>query len=138
EQFSEHPLARAITAAAQSRNLRLPDPESFNSIPGGGVRARFLNQDRDLLAASPNYVFSQALPLADADRAALEQLQSIGHTLVLLYDLTAGSLLGVLALQDLPRADAADALRQLHSQRIQTGVLTGDNESAAKAALNAL
>jgi len=70
EKFSEHPLGRALVRAADERGIAVTDPESFEALPGEGVRARALG--RDVLLGRPDRLAGAGLrePL---DRALASQ-----------------------------------------------------------------
>lgn len=145
EQFSTHPLAQAIVARAQADKLTLAEPDSFSSIPGGGVRAEV--GGRTYALGSLAFMRSSGVdtvPLAPA----IARLQDQGATLVLLAELNAsanappasstGRPLGLLALRDQLRPDAADTLLRLHDAGFRIGVLSGDAAPAVRGALHDL
>lgn len=123
EQFSEHPLGKAIVADARRRGLTLPTVEDFQALAGRGVQARLA--DADISVLSPHaYSGGELRPLAE--------LQATGATAVILTRNDAP--LAVLGLHDEVRHDAADAVRSLSALTSRPPVLiTGDNASAAAA-----
>jgi Cu+-exporting ATPase len=129
EQFSEHPLARAVTDAAKARGLVPPDPEGFTNEPGLGVIAEV--GGRKLL------VGSAALLRAHGD-ASEEQVAASapGSTHVFVaQQAPAGGIdrLGLIAVSDQVKEDSARAIRHLHRIGLRTVLLTGDNRAAAEA-----
>ncbi|QIZ33972.1 heavy metal translocating P-type ATPase [Saccharopolyspora sp. ASAGF58] len=116
EHLSEHPLARAIVAAAHEKEIAIPHTEDFHATPGHGVSATV--DGRAVEVTSPR----------DSDFAA--DLEAAGHTAVLVT--VDGAPAGVLGIADRLRPDAAEAVREL---RELTGsepvLLTGDNKRAA-------
>ncbi|MFI0214378.1 heavy metal translocating P-type ATPase [Streptomyces lydicus] len=128
EHPSEHPLARALVAAARARGLRLPAAEEFTASPGTGVRATV--DGARIAVGSPARLLPAGGP-ADARAGALvAELEESGHTAVLV--LRDGVPAGVLGLADRLRPGAAATLASL---RALTGraptLLTGDNPRAA-------
>ncbi|WP_310715776.1 heavy metal translocating P-type ATPase [Streptomyces lydicus] len=128
EHPSEHPLARALVAAARARGLRLPAAEEFTASPGTGVRATV--DGARIAVGSPARLLPAGGP-ADARTGALvAELEESGHTAVLV--LRDGVPAGVLGLADRLRPGAAATLASL---RALTGhaptLLTGDNPRAA-------
>jgi Cu+-exporting ATPase len=124
ERYSEHPLAEAVRAAAQVRQLSLAAPENFEAIPGQGVRARV---DGTLIAVGNRRLIPAASSLVAADK-----LETQGKTP--LFVARDGKLIGALAAADAPRPEvpaALDAVRQMGVRHIE--LLTGDNERAAAA-----
>ncbi len=127
---SEHPIAQAIVEAAKERGLDVPEPDAFRAIPGKGVRAQV--DGRELVVGSHRIVQEHGnghreKPLPDD---ALS-LQHDGKTTI--FVLEQGQLLGVIAVADLPREQAAAtiaALRKLGIKRI--AMLTGDYKPVAE------
>ncbi|GAA2773156.1 heavy metal translocating P-type ATPase [Saccharopolyspora taberi] len=111
ENLSEHPLARAIVAAAKERGLDVPAAEGFRATPGHGVSAQVSGK------------------LVEVTRPDSEP-EAEGHTVVVVV--VDGVHAGALSISDRLRPDAAEAVRAL---RELTGtepvLLTGDNERAA-------
>ncbi|MGV9414446.1 heavy metal translocating P-type ATPase [Nocardia sp. NPDC003693] len=124
EHPSEHPLAAAIVRAARARDITLPAAVDFAARPGRGVSARI--DDRHIEVGSP-------ATLDDSDPAAktVARLQDRGLTAVVVT--RDGTPVGVLALSDETRPEAAAAVRAI---RTVTGhdpvLLTGDNHPAAQ------
>jgi heavy metal translocating P-type ATPase len=129
EHPSEHPVARAVVAAARERALPVEHCDDFASAPGRGVSATVTGHT--VQVGSP-----ALLPQHDAQRtedevrATLERLENAGHTVVVV--LVDGSVAGVLALADRLRDEAAPTVRALREVTGGTPVLlTGDNQRAA-------
>ena len=126
EKHSEHPLAKAVTAAA--KDLPLTEVTGFESLPGNGLRA-FL-EGKELLGGSLKYLAGRGL-VAEADARRADALAEQGKT-PLLFALD-GKLAGLIAVADPIRQDSAQAIRELRNMGIQTVMLTGDNERTAQA-----
>ncbi|WP_405593641.1 heavy metal translocating P-type ATPase [Streptomyces sp. NBC_01092] len=125
EHPSEHPLARAVVAAASERRLDLPAARDFTSAPGVGVRA--VVRGRTVQVGAP----SRLLADPEAAGAVLAgELEESGRTAVLVV--VDGSPAGVLGIADRLRPDAAATVSAL---TVLTGtaptLLTGDNPRAA-------
>jgi len=127
EAGSEHPLARAVVEEALNRNLALSEVEGFKAVAGQGVQARL--GDAKLLVGSPAFLKAQAVDLA-AENERIDELEARGLTVIGVA--REGVLLGLLALGDALRPDAADTVRRLHALGIRTSLITGDNEQAAR------
>ena len=125
EQGSTHPLAAAIVAAANERQLALPSASQQMTLAGSGIAAQVEGAQVELL--SPGRVEA----LSAAQRAQILQQEEQGQTLVAI--LRDGKPLGALALRDNLRADARDALAELKRMGIESLMLTGDNPRAAAA-----
>jgi Cu+-exporting ATPase len=114
---SEHPLARAITLAAEDRGLTWPVATDFIASRGQGVAARV-----------DGAIVEVGRP---GDTQEAEALRAQGATVAEVR--RDGEVLGWLGLTDAPRAESAAVIAQLHQTGIQTLMLTGDHERAAQA-----
>jgi Cu+-exporting ATPase len=134
ERGSEHPLARAIVDGAEARGLDLGEPESFENVPGHGVRATV---DGDEVLVGNRKLLRDAgidpSPAADA----MERLEREGKTAMLVARVPAGAddgeLLGVVADADTVKPSAKDAVSQLRERGVDVMMITGDNERTARA-----
>ena len=122
EQGSSHPLAKAILVEAETRGLTIPLARDGAAIPGNAVVA--VSDGRHVEVGSPRYAADRNVDLGDF-RETLERLEREGKTVaVALVD---GTLLGLIALRDEPRADAAAGIAALRAQGLKAVMLTGDN-----------
>ena len=127
EASSEHPLAQAVVKAAFDRSAVPPDVTSFEAVPGKGVVARTTRGE--VLVGSPAFLASRGIDLARAsDR--IRTLEEAGRTVIAVG--RDGHALGLLALGDALRPDAAEAVGTLRKAGLRTVLLTGDNERAAQ------
>jgi heavy metal translocating P-type ATPase len=126
EAGSEHPLARAVVEEAFKRGIALSDVQGFEAVAGKGVRARL--GDKKITIGSPDFVASETVNLV-ARNERIKELEGRGLTVIVAA--REGKLLGLLALGDALRPDAAEAVRRLHDLGIGTSLITGDNEQAA-------
>lgn len=126
ERNSEHPLAKAVTAAAEG--LSLSDVTGFEALPGNGLHARM--DGKELLGGSLKYLASRGLVSESVTRQA-NVLAEQGKT-PLLFALD-GKLCGMIAVADPIKQDSAQAINELRNMGIRTVMLTGDNERTAKA-----
>jgi Cd2+/Zn2+-exporting ATPase len=132
ERGSEHPLARAIVAAAEARGLTPADPKGFTALTGAGARAEL--DGRTWYVGSPALFRERGQGLGTVERAVFESrvlaLQQAGKTVVLVGD--EERVHGLIALQDTLRSDAARLIGVLHGMGIRTVMLTGDNPGTAE------
>jgi P-type E1-E2 ATPase len=129
---SEHPLAGAILAAARAKGLAPSEPERFESIPGQGVHA--VVEGHDLWVG--NRPFAETHGFADLGDGLLGHHEAAGKTpLIAAMD---GKPLAILALADVPRAAAADAIRELHEMGLRTILVSGDTRRTAEAVARTL
>ena len=114
ESSSEHPLARAIVAAARERGLALPPVSDFSATPGFGVRAKVGGREV-VVGRAP-----------DTDRPAAVP----GATVVCV--IADGQLVGTLALEDTIKATTPAALAELRRLGFKIIMVTGDRTAAAR------
>ena len=126
EKNSEHPLAKAVTKAAEGLELR--EVQEFEALPGHGLRARL--EGKELLGGSLQYLSSKGL-VGESVAAQANALAEEGET-PLLFSLD-GKLCGLIAVADSIKPDSARAIRELRNMGIRTVMLTGDNERTAGA-----
>ena len=125
---SNHPLAMAVLRRAEADKITALPSREAKAIIGKGVEA--IVGDAKAWVASPKFAMDAgALDGLGLRRAT--QLEDEGKTVVVVY--RERQALGLIALRDEPRADAADAVRQLRSMGITPVVLTGDNPRTAAA-----
>lgn len=121
EQFSEHPIGRAIVAEAASRVIAVPEATGFTAGAGRGVRA--VVDGRSVEVLSPVAYAGQPIP-------EVAEIEATGATVVVVA--VNGDAIGVLGMRDQARPGAAAAVRALHALTGCSPVLlTGDNHAAA-------
>jgi len=118
---SEHPIAKAI---AESFEQKLP-VENFKSIPGKGVEGRVAG--KDIKVVSPGFLREQNIAFDDK---SVEPLQAQGKTVV--FVIVDGQLKGAIALADIVRTEAKQAITALKAMNIRCMMLTGDNKATAQ------
>jgi heavy metal translocating P-type ATPase len=127
EVSSEHPLADAIVTAAFERGITPPDVELFEAIPGKGVRVSIGGQV--VLVGSPRFLTDGDIDLAPL-AGRIRALEDADRTVIAVG--RGGKPLGLLALGDTVRPDAARAVAALKDAGLRTVLVTGDNERTAR------
>lgn len=128
ESRSEHPIARAIVAAAEKEGLTLPALAKFNSVTGMGVRA--IVAGRRVEVGADRFMRTLGHDVAVfADVAG--QLAAEGKTP--LYAAIDDQLAAVLAVADPLKPSSAQAIAALHRLGLKVAMITGDNERTARA-----
>ena len=127
EASSEHPLAQAVVDAAFTRGATPPDVQSFEAVPGQGVIAQ--TDKGEILVGSPAFLTDRGVDFSRAHER-IRELESAGHTVIAVARNERA--LGILALGDTLRADAAAAVATLRNAGLKTVLLTGDNERTAR------
>jgi len=125
---SEHPLARAVVAAAESRDLEIPDASGFSSTTGQGVTAQ--TAAGSVAVGKPGWVAAHGAELAPvADR--IEAMQGAAQTVVAVA--RNGTLAGLIGIADAIKSDAAEAVARLRAAGITPIMVSGDNRATARA-----
>lgn len=128
EQRSEHALADAVVRACRERGLPLDAAESFQSVTGRGVRGRVAGTS--LRVGSAAFMREEGVPIPDEVRDVTARLQRDGKTLIYVAD---DGLRGVIAVADVPRPQALQALRSLRALGVtRLAMFTGDHADAAR------
>ncbi|WP_330290857.1 heavy metal translocating P-type ATPase [Streptomyces sp. NBC_00576] len=132
EHASEHPVARAVAAGAEERVGALPEAESFENVPGRGVRGRVDGHE----VAVGRLVDGLSEPLPRELAHAKAEAESGGRTAVVVaWD---GVARGVLTVADAVRETSAEAVRELRALGLTPVLLTGDNRAVALAVAKAV
>ena len=128
EADSEHPLARAIVAAAGERGIRPPRATDFRAIAGRGVEATL--DGASVAVGGPTMLRQRGLEvppaLADRERAWAERGAAILHVV------RDDQIVGAIALEDQVRPESRDAVDALHRQDVRVVMITGDARSVAE------
>ena len=125
EADSEHPLARAIVAAATDRDLTLPTATDFSSTPALGVSA--VVDGRRVRVGGPRLLEEAGLEELDVAHAWGEDGATVLHVVV------DHRVAGALALADAVRPESRDAVAALHHRGLQVVMATGDSAAVAHA-----
>jgi Cu+-exporting ATPase len=128
EKGSEHPLAEAIEKEAASRSLQLVNPSEFEAIPGKGVKAMI--QGKEILLGNRKLMTETGVNLSKIEEKTKE-LEEDGKTVM--FTVVDGALAGVIGAADTLKEYAANAVAELKKMGIEVIMLTGDNETTAKA-----
>jgi Cu2+-exporting ATPase len=124
EANSEHPISKAIVAAGKTLNLRRREVTNFQNLTGRGLKAAV--DGRDILVVSPGYIRSEKITF---DEKHFEKLAQEGKTVI--FVLEGNKLLGYIALSDIVRDTAREAVEALKAMHVESIMLTGDNARAA-------
>ena len=129
---SEHPLAAAVVEHARAKGLELSEPESFEAIAGSGVHA--VVDGHDIWVG--NAALARAHGFAGLGDGMLSHHQNEGRTtLVATIDGQPGA---VLAAADVPKAAAADAIKEIKALGARTLLISGDTQRTAEAIAKSL
>jgi Cu+-exporting ATPase len=128
ERASEHPIAKAIFAAADKRGLSIAKVADFDSPTGRGARGTV--KGKPVLVGNASFLAEAGVDTAPL-HAGADALRGEGATVVFLA--IDGKAAGAIAIADPIRESTPAALRELRSQGLRMVMLTGDNEVTARA-----
>ncbi|WP_084315686.1 heavy metal translocating P-type ATPase [Thalassobacillus devorans] len=124
EQNSEHPLAEGVLHKAQEKEWKLKEVSDFESMTGKGLKGTV--EGKEVLVVSPGYVNERSF---DYDKDQFNSLSEKGKTVV--FVVVEDELMGMIALADMVRDTAKDAISELKAMNIHPIMLTGDNQKVA-------
>lgn len=127
ESYSEHPLAKAITAYARQEKAEILPVEDFRMFPGKGISAVIGGEK--IYCGNSGFLEEQQIEIKGMAEQVLAQFRNEGKAVIL----AAGEkrLLGAVALSDTLRDTAADMIEKLQKTGAQAVLLTGDHKQTA-------
>jgi len=128
ERASEHPLAEAIVRGAEERGLGLSDAADFDSRTGRGVVGRVEGRD---VAIGNRKLMAELGAGVDARVETADGMRAEAQTVVFLA--VDGRLAGLVGVADPIKASTPEAVAGLHAEGLRIVMLTGDNETTARA-----
>jgi Cu+-exporting ATPase len=128
EKNSEHPLAEAIVSGIRDKQIELPEPQSFEAIPGYGIKAEV--NGKEILIGTRRLMNQYHV---DAEQAyeTMARLEESGKTAMLVA--VDRRYAGMVAVADTIKDTSKAAVSRLKDMGIQVIMITGDNERTAKA-----
>jgi len=130
EKFSEHPLARAILAAAGALNISVRDPDDFRSESGMGIIAR--SGGHNLIIGKQEFLQSKGVKPGEEVLGIITKQTEMGRTVILIASDT--TIAGLIAIADEVRPGTAEAITTLKKMGMKNiTMLTGDNATVARA-----
>ena len=129
EQFSEHPLGRAVVRCyKQQTGKDIPAAGDFTMTPGRGVSATI--GGRRILAGNAQMMQEKKLTLPEKMRGMAEKEREQGKTVIFVAE--DGDIAGYIVLADTLREQSAGTIAQLKALGVRPVLLTGDHDAAAK------
>ncbi len=122
---SEHPIAKGIVEEGEKRELKILTVEDYSTLPGKGLEGTIAGDD--LKVVSPGYLRAENIHFPEKE---YEELAQEGKTVV--FALKNKNLIGYIALSDMARDEAKEAVRDLKKMNIIPIMLTGDNDKVAQ------
>ncbi|CAN7221490.1 heavy metal translocating P-type ATPase [Paenibacillus sp. LjRoot56] len=129
ERNSEHPLAEAIVAGIREKGVELPTVESFEAIPGYGIKA--VVEGKELLIGTRRLMEQFGVDVKGTEDDTMSKLEESGKT-AMLVTINKGYG-GIVAVADTVKETSHAAVSRLKAMGIQVIMITGDNERTAKA-----
>ena len=127
EKSSEHPLAEAIIKGAEERKIELTAVENFESVTGKGV---FGSVDgRKILLGNTRLMADNGVDFSQNEKA--DELRALGQTVM--FVAAGGKPAGLVGVADTIKESAKEAINELHRQKIEVVMMTGDNAKTAEA-----
>src|SRR5699024_7278491 len=124
EQNSEHPIATGIVKSALDQGIDLKSITEFNSITGKGIEG--IIEGKKVNAVSPGFVNNNNM---EYDKQKFNEMSEEGKTVI--FILLDDELIGMIALADIIRDSAKEAISKLKEKGVHSIILTGDNEKVA-------
>ena len=128
EKGSEHPLGEAIVNGATQRNIEIGNADSFRSIAGHGVEAKF--EGKRILLGTRKLMADNGIDVAELGEG-METLEHSGKTAMLIA--LDNEAIGVVAVADTLKEHSKEAVEKLHNIGIEVAMITGDNARTASA-----
>jgi len=128
EKSSEHPLAEAIIKGAEEQNIKLAKVENFESVTGKGIVGSV--DGKKILLGNAKLMEENSIDFP-ADGAKANELRAEGQTVM--FVAADGKPAGMVGVADTIKESAKEAIDELHRQRIEVVMMTGDNAITAEA-----
>jgi Cu+-exporting ATPase len=128
EKNSEHPLGVAIYENGKIQISAIPDPDSFEAIPGRGVKA--VVGDKSIYMGTRKLMFEKNIDMGEIN-AVLEALEENGKTAMLMA--INNKMEAIIAVADTLKENSKEAIEDLQKMGIEVYMITGDNRRTANA-----
>lgn len=128
EQFSEHPLGRAVVKSFKSENITISTAENFRMTAGRGVYAEVSGQR--VLSGNDRFMNENGINIPDAALTETESYIAEGCTVI--YTAVNNSIAGYIVLADTLREDSKAMITAVRELGVESVLLTGDHSNAAK------
>ncbi len=130
EQHSRHPLAHALMQEAQRRELDLLPVADTRTVAGEGLEGTLEGSQEQVLVGRLGWLEGRGIPIPPAITKAIAPLEASGASLLAVAE--GGTMLGVVAVQDQLRQDAAATVHDLRRRGLVVGMLSGDRRSSVE------
>lgn len=127
ESNSEHPIAIAILEKVKEENISIENAENFEAISGQGIKA--VIDDRMYYAGNERLMQEQNIDILDA-KDIYEKLYKEANTVIFISN--GNECLGIIGVSDTIKQNSKKAIEEFKKLKIETYMLTGDNQIAAE------
>lgn len=128
EKFSEHPLGKAVVKAAEEKGLSVPDPESFESISGVGVKIK--TNGKNIFVGRLKQVSGLNISISQEVEEHIKKQFQLGRNVAVIG--IENEVVGLLTFEDEIRPESKKSVEKLHKLKIKTIMVTGDNKVVAE------
>ena len=126
EANSEHPVGKAVVNRAKNESLEVKFPTDFSYIPGKGIASRLVKR---ILIGNRDLILDNGISISSFENS-VEKLEGEGKTvLIMALD---SEVVGLIALGDTIKDDSSRAVKALNDLKIETWMISGDNETTAR------
>ena len=127
EANSEHPVGKAVVKKAREENTEIQFPKDFNYIPGKGVSCKL---EKTVLVGNRDLFSDNGITTTNAE-SDIKKLEGEGKTVLIVS--IESKIAGLIALADTIKDDSIRAIQALNRIGVETWMISGDNETTAKA-----
>ncbi len=128
EKSSEHPLAEAIIKGTEEQNIELAKVENFESVTGKGIVGTV--DGKKILLGNAKLMKDFGIDFS-SNAAKADELRAMGQTVM--FVAADGKPVGLVGVADTIKESAKAAIDDLHRQKIEIVMMTGDNAKTAEA-----
>ncbi|MGB9929730.1 MAG: heavy metal translocating P-type ATPase [Methanosarcina sp.] len=128
EKFSEHPIGKAVVRAAEERGVLIPDPESFESISGIGIKVK--THGKNIFIGRLKEASGLNISISSEVQEKMEEESESGHNTIVIG--IENRIEGLLTFEDKIRLEAKKSIEDLHKLGIKSIMVTGDNKVVAE------
>jgi Cu+-exporting ATPase len=142
ESASNHPLALALVEWCKSQGTPLHEVQNIEEIPGRGLKAHFSALDLDAIIGNERFMEENGVKLEQIHLDRLNEWKAKGESVVVLAHRSVNGtsnqesefkVVGILGVADPLRPEARDVVQHIQQQGLSTWMISGDNETTAKA-----
>lgn len=134
EKFSEHPLGKAVVKAAEEKGFLIPDPESFESISGAGIKIK--TRGKNIFIGRLKQASELNLSISHEAEESIKEQSQLGRNVVMMG--IDNEIAGLLTFEDKIRPESKKSIESLHKLGIKTIMVTGDSKVVAEQTAKAL